>query len=184
MIWRDLTLCSKTGQLFDVRKCGGHCNFTSSTVPSNMYLITQTLLPCPMRNTRPIAWLSTDGFHCGSKRWMRLATDSSLRLNAKWINHLAQNDSTARTYPTPPVPSVISRTRVDWSSRNLLSSFFRSSSCRVPSTLQNLIPSSRNSRPTRSRLFFHAEKTMLAKSVFALHIRMREDTFCHGNSAP
>lgn len=49
-------------------------SLTFSTVPATRYLVTKTCWSCPSRCALPIAWLSTLGFHCGSKMKMWLAT--------------------------------------------------------------------------------------------------------------
>lgn len=40
--------------------------YTSSTVSFMMYRMMVTVLSCPSLRIRPIAWLSIEGFHCGS----------------------------------------------------------------------------------------------------------------------
>lgn len=62
-------------------------SLTFSTVPATRYLVTKTCWSCPSRCALPIAWLSTLGFHCGSKMKMWLATVRfSLRnKKKKWL---------------------------------------------------------------------------------------------------
>ena len=59
---------------------GWASELTFSTDAFMMYRMMHTRLSCPRRWTRPLAWLSIDGFHCGSRKCTRLATERSLRL--------------------------------------------------------------------------------------------------------
>lgn len=67
-------------------------NWRSSTLcsmePSTIYRTIHTSFSCPSRKTRPIAWLSINGFHCGSRKWTRLAIDRSFKLTPGKKRHL------------------------------------------------------------------------------------------------
>lgn len=56
---------------------------TSSIEFLTIYRTIVTLFSCPRRSTRPMAWDSVDGFHCGSRMWTRLATERSFRLGTE-----------------------------------------------------------------------------------------------------
>lgn len=82
--------------------------YTSSTLPFIMYRTILTVFSCPSRMMRPIAWFSTDGFHCGSMIWTIFAAFILFNLchrQSKAVNIIC------KTYPTAPVPSVINRIR-------------------------------------------------------------------------
>lgn len=59
---------------------GGRDGLTSSIDAFTIYRTMVTLFSCPSRSTRPMAWDSVDGFHCGSRMWTRLATERSFSL--------------------------------------------------------------------------------------------------------
>jgi hypothetical protein len=67
------------------------------------------------------------------------------------------------TCPTAPVPSVISNTFIPGFDLKFKSTLRLSGKDSEPSMVANGIALMENKRATRSKLFFHAEKTMLCK---------------------
>jgi hypothetical protein len=67
------------------------------------------------------------------------------------------------TCPTAPVPSVINNTLISGFDLKFESTFRLSGKGSEPSMVANGIALAEKRQATRSRLFFHAEKTMLCQ---------------------